>query len=274
MFRQLWFSSFVSIVIVCLGINVVQADVVLQGSTFYAYDFEDATIGLYPTSSTDEVAWGAISTGSKTRVYGGPVDSGNKALRSNPLDSTTTTGNAATFSSAMTAQAPRSGSVSFRVYLDQLDGGDVDLFRVLENLPGSLNNSNTVFSFYTNTADQKLMFAGADGPFVELASVVLDQWIDVVVQYNLDSATETFKVVLDDGFSVVSTTIDDSDATSVTQINGFVLYNRASGSATASDYNVVYLDDINWQVPEPASMGLLLVGGVFILGRRWSNAGS
>ena len=266
-----------------------QADIVDTGNVFYAYDFEDGTVGNAPVSSTGEVSWSRIWTSEGTDVFTevgiDPANAANQALRSDTdslLGAGTgprTTGAVAHFSGTMTSHAPRAGTLGFRLYLDQ-NGSFSSAIRVLiDSTSVPTNNSNTVFAISTESAKDRLLFTGStDGPFVTLHTGlddILDQWVNITVQYDLDAATDTFIVSLDGAGINTTLNIDDSNASAVTSISGFSHANRGNGAvdglgdAVVGDDTIVLIDDIQWTVvPEPGSTSLLVTGAVLMaLGR-------
>ena len=249
-------------------VNTAQADLVLSGSTFYSYDFEDVlVVGSHPASSTGEVTWTGLGQSSRTRVNLDPTGATNQTLRSQPNTSSSNTAQRAVFSTTMQTGLPADGTVDFRLYLDDLSAGNTaSVFRVMKDAVGPVSTSNTLFGVTASGADG-LEFI-SDGTTFDLRSAVLDEWIDVSIDYSLDNAANNLKVTLN------STTIADEsftftkDLTGLTT-NGFYIYNFGSGAGD----NVFHIDDINWQgavaaVPEPSSFAFFSLVGLLATRKR------
>ncbi len=252
-----WNRLLVVAVVAVLGtatLNTAQADLVMSGSTFYSYDFEDVGLGSHPTSSTGGVAWTGLGQSSRTRVNLDPTGATNQTLRSQPNGSASNTGQKAAFSAAMLAALPSDGTVDFRLYLDELNTGNTaSVFRVLNEVNGPVSNSNTLFGVTAADAGGLDFLAG--GTTFDLRSAVLDEWIDVSIDYSLDNSADNLKVTLNSTSIANESFTFTKDLTGLTTTStGFMLFNFGSGTGD----NVFHIDDINWTtpVPEPSSLAL------------------
>ncbi len=256
-------------VILTTALNTAQADLVLSGNTFYSYDFQDVSPGSHPTSTSPmgEVEWAGIGQSSRTRVNAGPVVGGNKTLRSDPLGSSSSTGQVAVFSAAMASALPTEGTIDFRLYLDELVSSP-SVFRVMKSvntgLAFSINNANTLFGVVAE-AGGNLKF-NTDSTFNSMRSVVLDEWIDISIDYSLDNSADNLKVTLNSNSISNETFTYTKDLTGATT-NGFVVYSPGGGD------NVFHVDDINWvstvaAVPEPSSFAFFSLVAMLATGNR------
>ena len=233
--------------------STTQADIISSGSTFYAEDFESVSAGSDPASSTGGVTWAALGQGSRTRVNVDPTDPMNLALRSNPLGSTSNTGRKVIFSAATQAALPTEGTVDFRLYLDEAPGTS-SVFRVMKNANGSVSGSNTLFGVVAD-AGGNLKFV-ADGSFFDTSAIVLDEWIDVSIDYALDNSADNLKVTYNSPSISNESFMYTKDLTGETT-NGFLFFNFGNDGE-----DIFYVDDINWTgaVPEPTSLALAAFG--------------
>ena len=234
--------------------STTQADIILSGSTFYSYDFEDVTPGNHPTSSTGGLAWTGLGQSSRMRVNLDPTGAANQTLRSQPNASSSNNGQKAAFSAAMLAGLPSDGTVDFRLYLDELNAGNTaSVFRVMRDVHGNVSNSNTLFG--VTAADAAGLEFLAGGTTFDLRSAVLDEWIDVSIDYSLDNSADNLKVTLNSTSIANESFTFTKDLTGLTTTStGFMLFNFGSGTGD----NVFHIDDINWTtpVPEPSSLAL------------------
>ena len=237
------------VVLLAISSSTAQADTILSGSTFYAEDFEGVSAGSDPSSSTGSVTWAALGQGSRTRVNADPTGATNQALRSNPLGSTSNTGRKAIFSGAMQTALPTEGTVDFRLYLDEAPGTS-SVFRVMKNANGSVSGSNTLLGVVADSGGN-LKFV-ADGSFFDTSAIVLDEWIDVSIDYALDNSADNLKVTYNSPSISNESFMFTKDLTGQTT-NGFLFFNFG-----ADGEDIFYVDDINWTaaVPEPTSLAL------------------
>ena len=229
------------------------ADTVLTGNTFYAEDFQDSVVGMPPFSSTQEVVWDALGQGSRTVVREDPADSNNLLLKSDGADTTdgTNTGRIVKFSANMVNNLPSAGSVSFRFFFSELfhqtSFSDPSVFRVADDINGSVQNSNTAFGLKVNPSDAapgKLtlmsneVFTGGD-----FADLVLGEWITATIDYDLQSQVDNVSVSISSATIGTVTHTLSSDISGMTP-DGFFVHNP--GSFEGGQGNVFMLDDIVW----------------------------
>ncbi len=244
-------KSFVAAGLLATWPLAASADTVLSGNTFYAEDFQDSVVGMAPFSSTGEVAWDALGQGSRTVVQEDPADVNNLVLKSDGADTGSGSGRIVRFSTNMANNLPSAGSVSFRFFFSELfhqdSTTDPSVFRVADDINGSVQNSNTAFGLKVNPSDAapgKLtlmsneVFTGGD--FTDL---VLGEWITATIDYDLQSQVDNVSVSISSATIGTVTHTLSSDISGMTP-NGFFVHNP--GSFEEGQGNVFMLDDIVW----------------------------
>ena len=258
------------------------ADLINVGTTYFADNLEDDTVGNDPNGTSGLVSLASFGAGSSTRVRVDPTDALNQVLRSDPTTISGTTGKRYRFSAAMAANQPSVGTFSYRVYLDQIDTGyaNVSAPTSLLDVPkadnGSTSKSNMAFSLKLEAVNNKFQFV-TSGQTHTVTDLVADEWIDVSIDYDLTSTANNVELTLSSPTIGSSVTTYSSDLTGLVAapIRTFWTFNRAGSSGVGgTGHNIYAIDDISWTavsaVPEPSSVAFfsLAAAAVFVKRRK------
>ncbi len=273
---QLWKRLFVVALVAGLlpaSSDLALADTIHVGNTYFADDLEDDTIGSNPNNTAGFVTLASFSPSAYTRVRTDPAGGSNQVLLSDTSGAahglgpiTGTTGKRYGFSGAMVAGQPDVGNLSYRVYLDQLDGSASLLSAVRAN-NGSTGTLNQAFSLRTSAT--KFQFVSTNGVVsggtTNVVDLVFDEWVNVSIDYDLTSTINNLELTLTSPTIGTNVSTYSTDLTGL-QVAALWVFNR--GTTSGAGHDIIAIDDINWTaVPEPTSLALcslaaLLVGGV------------
>lgn len=243
-----------------INLNTASADIYNTGDIFYKEDFQSFSAGVNPTSTN--VTWNGIGQTSLTRTAVDPTNASNMTLRMNiPEGNVNATGYTVVFGES----APTAGQVSFRLYITSLGTGSISLFHALNTASGNLDDQHTDFKLLASNGNANYIFNGnAANPYQYNTgiTVLTGQWLDCVIDYDItQTGPGTMSLIIGNSGPVSINTA--GAGVSPAEFLRFGFYELGNAANTT-----IYIDDITIPVPEPASLGLMAIGGALLMTRR------
>lgn len=238
------------------GAGLASADVYKTGSIFYSEDFQSGSNTTHPS----DIAWAGIGQSSRTTVVSDPTASGNSVLRMN-MESGNNNGSglAITFTNE---SAPTQAVVNFRFYINQINTvNNLDVFRALNKTSAGASDGNTAFGIFVQNGHFLFSGKGAS-PYRQDTGIAATTgaWHTISLQYDLSASANAFVLTIDGNAPITYST---SGSISPVEIRRIFLAQYGNMASTTVYWDDIVISDI----PEPASLGMVGLGGLVMLRR-------